>query len=162
MAPKPLQPITPFLWLDGRAEEAMNFYVSVFPNSRTLGVTRYGEAGPGPRGSVMTATFALNGQEFTALNGGPSFQFTPAVSFVVHCETQAEIDEFWGKLTAGGQEGQCGWLTNRFGVSWQVLPNALVPMLQDPDPTTSSRVVAALMPMRKPDIATLKRAYDQP
>src|SRR5262249_9270522 len=123
MAPKPLQTITPFLWFDGTAEEAMNFYVSIFPNSRTLGVTRYGESGPGPKGSVMTAAFVLNGQEFTALNGGPTMAFTPAISFVVHCETQAEVDEYWVKLTVGGQEGQCGWLTDRFGVSWQVVPN---------------------------------------
>ncbi|HJZ76642.1 MAG TPA: VOC family protein [Vicinamibacterales bacterium] len=160
MAPKPLQTITPFLWFDGTAEEAMNFYVSIFPNSRTLGVTRYGESGPGPKGSVMTAAFVLNGQEFTALNGGPTMAFTPAISFVVHCETQAEVDEYWVKLTVGGQEGQCGWLTDRFGVSWQVVPNALVRMLQDPK--KSNRVVAALMPMKKLEIAALQRAYDQP
>jgi len=160
MAPKPLQAITPFLWFADKAEEAMNLYVSIFPNSRTLGVTRYGEAGPGPKGSVMTATFVLNGQEFTALNGGPRFPFTAAVSFVVHCETQAEVDEYWGKLTAGGAEGQCGWLTDPFGVSWQVVPNALVDMLQDPDPEKSKRVIAALMPMKKLDIATLQRAHD--
>jgi len=162
MAPRPLQLITPFLWFDGKAEEAMNFYVSIFPNSRTLGATRYGDAGPGPKGSVMTAAFVLNGQEFTALNGGPTFAFTPAISFVVHCETQAEVDDYWTKLTAGGQESQCGWLTDKFGVSWQVVPNALARMLQDPDPGKSNRVVAALMPMKKLDIAALQRAYDQP
>ncbi|HMF95898.1 MAG TPA: VOC family protein [Vicinamibacterales bacterium] len=162
MAQKPLQPITPFLWFDGKAEEAMNFYVSIFPNSRTVGVTRYGEAGPGPKGSVMTAAFVLNGQQFTALNGGPTLTFTPAISFVVHCDTQAEVDGYWAKLTAGGQEGQCGWLTDRFGVSWQVVPNALVRMLQDPDRERSKRVVAALMPMKKLDVAALERAYDQP
>jgi predicted 3-demethylubiquinone-9 3-methyltransferase (glyoxalase superfamily) len=159
MAPKPLQAITPFLWFDNKAEEAMNHYVSIFPNSRTLGVTRYGDAGPGPKGSVMTAAFVLNGLEFTALNGGPTFSFTPAISFVVHCETQAEVDDFWAKLTAGGHEGQCGWLTDKFGVSWQIVPNALVSMLQDPDPEKSKRVIAALMPMKKLDTAALQRAY---
>jgi predicted 3-demethylubiquinone-9 3-methyltransferase (glyoxalase superfamily) len=160
MAPKPFAPITPFLWFDSQAEEAMNFYVSIFPNSRTIGVTRYGDAGPGPKGSVMTANFVLNGQEFTALNGGPHFLFTPAISFVIHCDTQAEVDEFWAKLTAGGKDGQCGWLTDRFGVSWQVVPNALTRMLQDPDPERSPRLMAALMPMKKLDIAALQRAYD--
>jgi len=160
MAPKPLQAITPFLWFDTQAEEAMNHYVSIFPNSRTLGVTRYGDAGPGPKGSVMTAAFVLNGVEFTALNGGPHFSFSPAISFVIHCDTQGEVDDYWSKLTAGGREEQCGWLVDRFGVSWQVVPNALVRMLQDSDPAKSKRVVAAMMPMKKLDVGVLQRAYD--
>jgi predicted 3-demethylubiquinone-9 3-methyltransferase (glyoxalase superfamily) len=160
MARKPLQTITPFLWFDGTAEEAMHFYVSIFRSSRALGVTRYGDAGPGPKGSVMTANFVLDGQEFTALNGGPNFPFTPAISFVIHCESQAEVDEFWAKLTAGGKEGQCGWLTDKYGVSWQVVPDALVELLQDTDPERSKRLMAALMQMKKLDIAALQRAHD--
>jgi predicted 3-demethylubiquinone-9 3-methyltransferase (glyoxalase superfamily) len=160
MALKPVQTITPFLWFTNQAEEAMNFYVSIFENSRVVGVTRYGDGGPGPTGTVMTARFVLDGQHFTALNGGPNFSFTPAISFVVNCETQAEADQFWARLTDGGKEGQCGWLTDRFGVSWQVVPAALPELLQDPDPARSKRVIAALMQMKKLDIAALKRARD--
>jgi predicted 3-demethylubiquinone-9 3-methyltransferase (glyoxalase superfamily) len=160
MPAKPIQTITPFLWFDDSAEEAMHFYVSIFRNSRVIGVTRNGDGGPGPKGTVMTASFVLDGLAFTALNGGPRFPFTPAISFVINCDTQAEVDEFWTKLAAGGKEEQCGWLRDKFGVSWQVVPMALVDMLKDSDPDRSKRVVAALMPMKKIDIATLQRAYD--
>src|SRR6059036_1490063 len=128
------QKITPFFWYDNQAEEAMNFYASIFKNSRVLGVTRYGKSGPGPEGSVLTAAFELEGQKFTALNGGPRFKFNESVSFVVNCETQEEIDYFWEKLTAdGGEESQCGWLKDRFGLSWQVTPTVLIDMLHDKD-----------------------------
>ena len=153
-----MQKITPFLWFDDKAEEAANFYVSIFKNSRVLGVTRYGDAGPGPAGSVMTVRFALDGQQFTALNGGPNFRFTPAISFVVNCETQAEVDECWARLTAGGSEGQCGWLTDRFGVSWQVVPSGLMELLKEPDPKKSKQVMHALMQMKKLDLAVLQTA----
>ena len=161
MAAKPAQAITPFLWFDDKAEEAANFYVSVFKNSRVLGVTRYGDAGPGPGGTTMTVSFLLDGQQFTALNGGPTFAFTPAISFVVNCETQADVDEFWAKLTAGGKEGQCGWLTDRFGVSWQVVPKGLTELLKEPDPQKSTRVMQSLMQMKKLDLAALQRAGAQ-
>ena len=151
--------ITPFLWFDTQAEEAMHFYVSVFPNARVIGVSRFGEAGPGPVGTVMTATFALNGQEFTALNGGPAFRFTEAVSFVVHCETQAEIDELWEKLSVGGEPGDCGWLKDKYGLSWQIYPPVLGEMLQDPDAAKAQRVMEAMLQMHKLDIATLQQAY---
>src|ERR671919_3241398 len=144
-----MQKITPFLWFDNNAEEAMNFYVSIFKNSKVQTVSRYGEAGPGPAGTVMTAEFELEGQEFVALNGGPRFKFTEAISFVVNCETQEEVDHFWEKLSAGGQEVQCGWLKDRFGVSWQVVPTVLVEMLQDKDRERSSRVMAAMLKMKK-------------
>jgi predicted 3-demethylubiquinone-9 3-methyltransferase (glyoxalase superfamily) len=160
MAVKPAQAITPFLWFDGKAEEAANFYVSVFKNSRVLGITRYGDAGPQPKGSIMTVSFVLDGQQFTALNGGPNFQFTPAISFVVTCETQAEVDEFWAKLTAGGKEGQCGWLTDPFGVSWQVVPSGLMELLKEPDRQKSTRVMQTLMQMKKLDLAALQKARD--
>ena len=155
-----MQKITPFLWFDDQAEEAMNFYVSIFKNSKILGVARFGEAGPGRAGSVMTATFQLEGQEFTALNGGPEFKFTEAISFFVHCEAQQEVDELWEKLSAGGEESMCGWLKDKFGVSWQIVPNALVEMLNDPDPEKSNRVLQAMLKMRKIDIAGLKKAYE--
>ena len=154
-----MQKITPFLWFDQQAEEAMNFYVSIFPNSRVLGLHRYGEAGPGPAGSVMTASFILDGQEFVALNGGPTFRFTPAVSFVVNCRTQEEVDRMWALLGAGGREDQCGWLTDKFGLSWQVVPTALPELLGDPDPAKSARVMQAMLQMKKIDIAALQRAY---
>jgi len=155
-----MQKITPFLWFDKEAEEAMHFYVSIFKNSKVKGVTHYGEAGPGPAGTVMTASFELNGQEFVALNGGPNFKFTEAISFVVNCETQAEIEEFWEKLSAGGKTVQCGWLKDKYGLSWQIVPTALPRMLTDKDPEKSKRVFNAMMKMVKIDIAALQRAYD--
>jgi len=154
-----MQKITPFLWFDDKAEEAMNFYVSIFKNSKVLSVSRYGDAGPGPKGSVMTANFQLDGQEFIALNGGPLFTFTEAISFVVNCETQQEIDEYWQKLTDGGKEIECGWLKDRYGLSWQIVPRIL-PQLLKKDPETSNRVMKALMQMKKLDIARLQEAYD--
>jgi predicted 3-demethylubiquinone-9 3-methyltransferase (glyoxalase superfamily) len=137
----------------------MKFYVSIFKNSKIGGVTRYGDAGPGANGSVMTAIFQLDGQEFVALNGGPLFKFTEAISFVVNCETQREVDEFWEKLSAGGEKSRCGWLKDRFGVSWQIVPAILGDLLQDEDPVRSQRVMQALMQMDKLDIAALKEAY---
>jgi predicted 3-demethylubiquinone-9 3-methyltransferase (glyoxalase superfamily) len=153
------QRITPFLWFDGQAEEAANFYVSIFPNSKIGSTSRYGEAGPGPKGSVMTIAFDLDGLSFTALNGGPMFKFTEAISLVVHCETQAEVDHYWDKLSAGGQQVQCGWLKDKYGLSWQIVPNALIELAQDKDPAKSQRVMAAMMQMKKIDIAGLKAAY---
>jgi predicted 3-demethylubiquinone-9 3-methyltransferase (glyoxalase superfamily) len=138
-----MQKITPFLWFNDNAEEAMNFYVSTFKNSKVGSISRYGDAGPGPKGSVMTATFQLDGQEFIALNGGPQFKFTEAISFLVNCETQREIDELWAKLSAGGQEGRCGWLKDRYGLSWQIVPRVLSEMLGDKDPAKSRRVMNA-------------------
>jgi predicted 3-demethylubiquinone-9 3-methyltransferase (glyoxalase superfamily) len=152
------QRITPFLWFDGHAEEAANFYVSIFPNSKVSSTSRYGEAGPGPKGSVMTIAFDLDGLSFTALNGGPMFKFTEAISLVVHCETQAEVDHYWDKLSAGGQQVQCGWLKDKYGLSWQIVPNALIELVQDKDPAKSQRVMAAMMQMKKIDIAGLKAA----
>jgi predicted 3-demethylubiquinone-9 3-methyltransferase (glyoxalase superfamily) len=161
---KPMQRITPFLWFDDRAEEAARFYVSIFKNSRIGGVARYDDeaakASGRPIGSVMTVAFELDGQAFTALNGGPLFEFTEAISLVVNCETQEEVDHFWAKLSAGGQEGQCGWLKDRFGVSWQVVPTVLAAMLQDREPERSRRVMAAMLKMKKIDIDALKRAYE--
>ena len=154
-----MQKITPFLWFDDKAEEAMNFYVSIFKNSKRGRISRYGEAGPGPKGTVMVATFQLEGQEFIALNGGPQFKFTEAISFVVSCETQDEVDAFWEKLSEGGAKGQCGWLKDKYGLSWQVVPTALVEMLQDKDPKKSNRVMQAMLQMDKIDIETLRRAY---
>jgi predicted 3-demethylubiquinone-9 3-methyltransferase (glyoxalase superfamily) len=156
-----MQKITPFLWFDGNAEDAVNFYVSLFKNSKVISFARYGEAGPGPKGSVMTVKFQLEGQEFIALNGGPHFKFTEAISFVVNCETQQEVDEFWAKLSAGGQESQCGWLKDRYGLSWQIVPTVLPQMLQDDDPARAKRVMEAMLQMKKIDIPTLRRAYDQ-
>lgn len=154
-----MQKITPFLWFDGKAEEAMNFYTSVFKNSKVGTIARYGEEGPGPKGTVMTATFELDGQEFIALNGGPQFTFTEAISFSVNCETQEEVDEFWDKLSEGGEKGQCGWLKDKYGLSWQINPSVLGEMLQDKDPEKSGRVMKAMLQMGKIDIKTLKRAY---
>ncbi len=156
-----MQKITPFLWFDGKAEEAMNFYVSIFKNSRMESIGRYGEAGPGPKGSVMSATFVLDGQEFFALNGGPAFTFTPAISFFVNCETQAEVDELWEKLSAGGSTQRCGWLQDKFGVSWQIVPSILGKLLQDKDAAKSSRVMKAMMQMNKLDIRGLEQAAAQ-
>ena len=156
-----MQKITPFLWFDDKAEEAMNFYVSIFKNSKVLKVTRYGEAGPGPKGTVMSATFQLEGQTFYALNGGPLFSFTPAISLFVNCETQQEVDELWEKLSAGGKKERCGWLKDKYGLSWQIIPTALGEMSGDKDPQKAGRVVQAMMQMDKIEIEGLKKAYDQ-
>jgi predicted 3-demethylubiquinone-9 3-methyltransferase (glyoxalase superfamily) len=156
-----MQKITPFLWFDGKAEEAMNFYVSIFKNSKTGKITRYGEGGPGPKGTVMSATFQLDGQEFMALNGGPHFTCSPAISFFVNCKTQEEVDELWEKLSEGGEKGQCGWLKDKYGVSWQIIPTALGEMLGDPDTEKSKRVMKAMLQMNKIDIKSLKQAYEQ-
>ncbi len=157
-----MQKITPFLWFDNQAEEAVNFYVSVFKNSKVGTITRYGDSGPGPKGSVMTIAFELDGQNFTALNGGPHFKFTEAISLVVNCADQEEVDYFWEKLTAdGGQEVQCGWLKDKYGLSWQVVPKILPELLQSGDPKKSERVMKALMQMKKLDVAKLKEAAEQ-
>jgi predicted 3-demethylubiquinone-9 3-methyltransferase (glyoxalase superfamily) len=156
-----VQKITPFLWFDGRAEEAMNFYVSIFKNSTIVGVHRNGEAGAGPKGTVMAATFQLAGQAFTALNGGPQFSFSPAISFLVNCETQQEVDELWKKLSEGGEKQNCGWLKDRFGVSWQIIPTALGQMLADKDPAKVSSVMKAMLQMHKMDVKSLQQAYGQ-
>ena len=162
--PKTTQKITPFLWFDSQAEEAANFYVSIFKQSRIGVITRYDDEGSKaagrPKGSVMTVEFELDGQKFTALNGGPHFKFTEAISLVVNCDDQKEVDHFWGKLSAGGQEVQCGWLKDRFGLSWQVVPTALIEMLQDKDPEKSKRTMAAMLKMKKLDVDALKKAYD--
>jgi len=154
-----MQKITPFLWFDGKAEEAANFYISIFKNSKIAQIVRYGEAGPGPKGTVMTVAFELEGQKFVGLNGGPHYTFTPAISFYVDCETQAEVDELWEKLTAGGTDVQCGWLRDKFGVSWQIIPKALIELMQDKDPSKSQRVFKAMLQMKKIDVAGLQRAY---
>jgi predicted 3-demethylubiquinone-9 3-methyltransferase (glyoxalase superfamily) len=156
-----MQKITPFLWFNGNAEEAMNFYVSIFENSKILRVSRYGDAGPGPKGTVMSATFQLEGQEFYALNGGPQYSFTPAVSFFINCETQQEVDELWAKLSDGAQEQQCGWVRDKFGLSWQVIPSVLGKLLGDKDPRKAGSVMNAMLQMKKIDITTLQAAYDQ-
>ena len=153
--------ITPFLWFNDQAEEAMNFYTAIFKNSKISSVSRYGDGGPGQPGSVMTATFELDGQEFMALNGGPLFAFTEAISFFVNCETQAEVDELWGKLTEGGEESQCGWLKDKFGLSWQIVPSVLGELLNDPDAAKAGRVMNAMLQMKKIDIAGLRSAYEQ-
>ena len=151
--------ITPFLWFDSQAEEAANFYVSIFKNSKMGNVSRYGESGPGPKGSAMTVAFELDGQKFTALNGGPVFKFTEAISLVVNCENQEEIDYFWEKLSSeGGQEVQCGWLKDKYGLSWQIVPTILPELVKSDDPKKSERVMKALMQMKKLDIDKLKEA----
>ena len=155
-----MKKIAPFLWFDNNAEEAMHFYVSIFKNSEVLSVTRYGEAGPGPTGTVMTATFQLDGLELIALNGGPHFKFTEAISLSVNCETQEEVDELWEKLSEGGEKGRCGWLKDKYGLSWQVNPTVLGEMLKDNDPEKAKRVMAAMLLMDKIDIKTLKQAYE--
>jgi predicted 3-demethylubiquinone-9 3-methyltransferase (glyoxalase superfamily) len=152
--------ITPFLWYDGQAEEAVNFYISIFKNSKIVSMARYGDAGPEPKGSVMTAAFQLEGQDFVALNGGPQFKFTPAISFVVNCETQQEVDNLSEKLSAGGRKDRCGWLQDRFGVSWQIVPIILSKLLQDKDPEKATRVMQAMPQMDKLDINRLQQAYD--
>jgi predicted 3-demethylubiquinone-9 3-methyltransferase (glyoxalase superfamily) len=155
-----MQKITPFLWFDTQAEAAANFYVSIFNHSRIVKMTRYGEAGPGPKGSVMTVEFALDGHEFIGLNGGPHFKFTEAISFSVDCKTQEEVDRFSAKLSEGGEEGPCGWVKDKYGVSWQINPRILGEMLNDPDPEKSRRVMQAMLKMKKIDIAGLQKAYD--
>jgi predicted 3-demethylubiquinone-9 3-methyltransferase (glyoxalase superfamily) len=156
-----IQKITPFLWFDHQAEEAAAFYTSIFPNSKVDKVIRYGEAGPGPAGSAMTVEFQLEGQSFVALNGGPHFKFTEAISFVVNCQTQEEVDAYWEELSAGGAQVECGWLKDKFGLSWQIVPTVLVELLSDPDPEKSRRVMQAMLTMKKLDIRTLRQAYDK-
>ncbi len=156
-----MQKITPFLWFDNNAEEAMNFYCSIFKNSKIGSITRYPEGGPGPAGTVLTANFQLEGQEFVVLNGGPRFKFTEAISFVVNCETQQEVDEFWEKLTEGGEESMCGWLKDKYGLSWQIVPAALPKLLGDKDAGKAQRVMQAMLQMRKIDIKTLEQAAEQ-
>jgi predicted 3-demethylubiquinone-9 3-methyltransferase (glyoxalase superfamily) len=154
-----MQKITPFLWFDDKAEEAANFYVSIFKNSKIETVSRYGDAGPGPKGSVMIVQFQLEGQRFTALNGGPIFHFTPAISLLVDCQTQEEVDDLWQKLSAGGRPDRCGWLTDKYGLSWQIIPAALGKLMSDPDPEKSKRVMQAMLQMDKIDIQRLEQAY---
>lgn len=154
------QKIIPFLWFDDKAEEAANFYTSVFQNSKVTNISRYGEAGPGPKDSVMSATFTLNGVEFIALNGGPVYNFTPAVSFFVRCETQQEVDELWNRLLKGGKPQQCGWLTDKFGLSWQIIPDKLGELLSAPDRKKAAGVMRAMMKMIKIDIQGLEEAYN--
>jgi len=153
-----MQKITPFLWFDGKAEEAVSFYISVFKNSNILKIARYLEGSPGPQGAVMTVSFSLDGQEFVALNGGPQFKFTPAISLVVNCETQAEVDEFWEKLSQGGEQHQCGWIQDKFGVSWQIVPRVLAELLSDADERKAKRAMAAMLQMTKIDIEALRNA----
>ena len=160
-----MQKISPFLWFDDKAEEAANFYVSVFKNSKIGGITRYDEEGAKasgrPKGTVMTVEFQLDGQEFTALNGGPHFKFTEAISLVVNCETQEEVDEFWEKLSEGGEKSRCGWLKDKYGLSWQVVPTVLGELFQSKDAERSERVMKAMLKMDKLDMKTLKQAYEQ-
>jgi predicted 3-demethylubiquinone-9 3-methyltransferase (glyoxalase superfamily) len=160
-----MQKITPFLWFDDKAEEAVNFYLSIFKNSRIGSITRYAKeaaaASGRPEGTVMTVAFQLHGQEFVALNGGPHFKFSEAISFVVYCETQQEVDEFWEKLSAGGEKSRCGWLKDKYGLSWQIVPTVLVKLMQDKDPEKSKRVMHAMLQMDKIDINRLQQAYDQ-
>jgi predicted 3-demethylubiquinone-9 3-methyltransferase (glyoxalase superfamily) len=157
--------ITPCLWFNNQAEDAVNFYISVFRNSKIVSVTRYGEAGAAasgrPQGTIMTMTFQIEGQPFMALNGGPVFKFTEAISFIVNCKTQKEVDEFWEKLSEGGEEGRCGWLKDKYGLSWQVVPTVLGEMLQDKDARKSERVMKAMLQMKKIDIEGLKKTYEQ-
>jgi predicted 3-demethylubiquinone-9 3-methyltransferase (glyoxalase superfamily) len=155
-----MQKITPFLWFDGNAEEAANFYISIFKNSKMGKISRYGDAGPGPKGSAMSVTFQIEGQEFFALNGGPQFKFTPAISFFVNCETQQEVDELWEKLSAGGRTDRCGWLQDKFGLSWQIIPTVLGQLLGDKDPQRAKRAMQAMLQMTKIDGNALQRAAD--
>jgi predicted 3-demethylubiquinone-9 3-methyltransferase (glyoxalase superfamily) len=157
-----MQKITTFLWFDTQAEEAARFYVSIFANSRILKTLRYGASGPGPAGSVMTVAFELNGVQFTALNGGPQFRFTEAISFVIHCQSQPEVDNFWEKLGAGGKTNHCGWLKDKYGLSWQVVPTVLPVLLSDPDPVKSQRTMQAMLKMDKLDITVLEKAHAGP
>ena len=154
-----MQKITPFLWFDGKAEEATNFYVSVFKNAKVVNMRRWGRGGPSPEGSVMSTTFEVDGQEFYTLNGGPHFKFTPAISLFIKCETQQEVDELWEKLSEGGEKSRCGWLKDKFGISWQVIPTVLGDLLGDKDAAKSGRVMQAMMQMSKIDIAKLQEAH---
>lgn len=156
-----MQKIVPFLWFDGKAEEAMEFYTSIFPDAKVVSVMRSGAADPGQRESIMSATFELYGQRFIALNGGPQFKFTPAISFFVNCETQEEVDSLWEKLSAGGEKQRCGWLRDKYGVSWQIIPTALGEMLQDPDPERRKKAMNAMLQMDKIDIQKLKQAAEE-
>ncbi len=156
-----MQKITPCLWFEQNADEAVEFYTSVFPDAKIEGVAYYGDAGPLPKGLLLTATLSLLGQQFMILNGGPYAKFTPAVSFIIHCETQAEVDAYWDKLRDGGVEEQCGWLKDKFGVSWQIVPTILEKLMTDPDPARALRVTEAMLKMVKLDIAELERAYSQ-
>jgi len=156
-----MQKITTFLWFDHQAEEAAKFYTSIFKNSKIGKISRYGDAGPGPKGSVMVLTFELDGQQFTALNGGPVFSFTPAISLMVNCETQAEVDQLWEKLSAEGKKDRCGWLKDKYGLSWQIVPTRLGQLMSDPDPKKANRVMQAMLQMDKLDIAKLEQAYQQ-
>ena len=156
-----MQKITPFLWFDSQAEEAANLYASIFKNSKIVSIARYGKSGPGPEGSVMTVEFQLDGQKFVALNAGPRFKFTEAISFVVNCETQQEVDEYWEKLLEGGEESMCGWLKDKYGLSWQIVPTVLTQLLQDKDPVRAKRVMEAMLQMKKIDVGKLKQAYEQ-
>ena len=156
-----MQKITPFLWFDSNAEEAVNFYLSIFKNSKITAVSRYGEAGPGPKNSVMAISFQLEGQDFSAINGGPYFTFSPAISFVVDCKTQTEVDWYWDRLSEGGELEQCGWLKDKFGVTWQIVPSVLGELMSDPDPVKAKRVTEAMLKMVKLDIAALQQAHDQ-
>jgi predicted 3-demethylubiquinone-9 3-methyltransferase (glyoxalase superfamily) len=153
-----MQKITPFLWFDDKAEEAANFYISIFKNSKMGKITRYGEAGPGPKGTAMSVAFQLEGQEFFALNGGPHYKFTPAISLFVDCKSQEEVDELWEKLSAGGRKDRCGWLTDKFGLSWQIIPSVLGELLSDKDAEKSQRVMKAMLKMDKIEIEALKQA----
>ena len=155
-----MQKITPFLWFNDNAEEAVNFYISIFKNAKIKNTTRYQDSGPGPKGTVMTVAFELDGQEFVALNGGPMFTFSQAISFVVNCETQQEVDEFWKKLSEGGQEQQCGWLIDKYGISWQIVPIEFIKLVQDIDAEKSKRVMNAMLQMKKLDMNILKLAYE--
>jgi predicted 3-demethylubiquinone-9 3-methyltransferase (glyoxalase superfamily) len=155
-----MQKITTFLWFENQAEEAANFYTSIFKNSRITGLTYYGEGLPLPAGSVMTVNFVLDGQEFIAINGGPQYTFTPAISLFVNCETQAEVDQLWDKLTQGGSEVQCGWLEDKYGLSWQIVPSRLMDYLNGPDPAGSARAVQAMLPMKKIDLPVIEQAYN--
>lgn len=156
------QKITPFLWFDEEAEQAANFYTSIFEDSKIVDVTRYGDAGPREKGSVLTVSFELEGQRFVGLNGGPNYKFTPAISFYISCKTQKEVDYFWKRLLAGGGEpNACGWLTDKFGISWQVIPDALIEYLQDEDPVKAQRVMKAMMEMVKIDVKKIQKAYDE-
>ena len=156
-----MQKIRTFLWFNDKAEEAANFYVSLFENSKINGVSRYGENTPGEAGQVMTVNFTMAGQEYIALNGGPHYTFTPAISLFVNCESQTEVDRLWEKLTEGGKEVQCGWLEDRYGLSWQIVPTRLMELMSDPDPVKAGRVTQAMLQMKKIDTAVLQQAYDQ-
>ena len=155
-----MQKIIPYLWFDDQAEEAVHFYTSVFNNSQVTGIARYGEGGQKPEGSIMTVSFQLEGQDFVALNGGPQFSFSPAISLFVNCENQAEVDRLWQQLTEGGEEEQCGWLKDKYGISWQIIPTELIELLNSPDAEKSQRAMQAMLKMVKIDIAEIKRAYD--